>query len=74
MIAAEVALKIALDVCTERHLDAETVLSRDTSRSSLEARVAMYQALRARGWSLPQIGRQFGRDHTTICHALRRAG
>jgi hypothetical protein len=25
-------------------------------------------------WSLPQLGRFFGRDHTTILHALRKMG
>ncbi|UOF80839.1 dnaA [Caudoviricetes sp.] len=32
----------------------------------------MYHALREAGFSLPQIGAFFGRDHTTILHGLRR--
>jgi len=35
-------------------------------------RFEMYHALREAGFSLPQIGAFFGRDHTTILHGLRR--
>lgn len=38
------------------------------------ARVAAYWIARhATGMSYPQIGRQFGRDHTTILSGVRRA-
>jgi chromosomal replication initiation ATPase DnaA len=36
------------------------------------ARRALYRVLRAQGWSLPQIGRFVGRDHTTVMIALRK--
>lgn len=32
---------------------------------------AMYWMRRAGGWSYPQIGRFFGRDHTTVLHGVR---
>jgi chromosomal replication initiator protein len=33
--------------------------------------IAMYLACEMTGQSLPQIGRSFGRDHTTVLHARR---
>lgn len=33
--------------------------------------IAMYLACEVTGQSLPQIGRSFGRDHTTVLHAKR---
>lgn len=38
-----------------------------------DARIDLYHALRADGWSLPQIG-DFcgGRHHTTVLHGLRK--
>ena len=38
------------------------------------ARALAYSILRARGMSLPRIGRYFGRDHTTVLAALRKLG
>jgi hypothetical protein len=35
--------------------------------------VAMYLAKMVGGWSIPQIGRFYnGRDHSTVCYAIRR--
>lgn len=36
------------------------------------ARFHAYAACRALGYSLPVIGRFFGRDHSTVLHGLRR--
>ena len=36
----------------------------------VRARRDCYAYLREQGWSLPQIGGLFGRDHTTIMYAL----
>jgi chromosomal replication initiator protein len=47
-----------------------------TSRSpriSLPRQVAMYLVRRHCGLSFPEIGRRFGRHHTTVIHACRRA-
>ena len=32
---------------------------------------AMHECWRTRRWSLPQIGRAFNRDHTTVLHGVR---
>lgn len=37
------------------------------------ARFAIFKALRMRGWSYAQIGRKFGKDHTTVISGVARA-
>ena len=44
-------------------------LRRDVSQPRQHA---MWSIRRIFGWSLPQIGRYFGRDHTTILHGIRQ--
>lgn len=39
-------------------------------RAQVAAREECYFFLRARGWSLPQIGRFFNRDHTAVMYVL----
>lgn len=34
------------------------------------SRQAIMLVLRERGWSLPRIGRELGRDHSTVCTGL----
>ena len=47
------------------------VLGRDRHRGRIEARRALYRALRVRGLSYPAIGYLVGRAHTTVMNALR---
>lgn len=47
----------------------ELLSDRRANRVAVPRHVAMYLARRATGYSLPQIGRDFGRDHTTVMHA-----
>ena len=42
------------------------VKGRDLHADVCRARKQVYAVLRAAGWSLPQIGRFVGRDHTTV--------
>lgn len=39
----------------------------------MPARFALYKALRMRGWSYPEIGRKFDRDHSTVIYGVKRA-
>lgn len=47
--------------------------SRHRARHLLEARRRIYLVLRDSGNSYPQIGAMFGKDHTTIMHAVKNA-
>ena len=38
----------------------------------VRARWDAWALARAAGWTLPEIGRAFNRDHTTILHGLRK--
>lgn len=49
------------------------IMSRRRMSPIIEARFALYAALRQRGWSYLRIGMFFGRDHTTILHGVRQA-
>src|SRR5262245_45801382 len=41
--------------------------------AAFNRQVAMYLAHRAGGWSTTRIGRFYnGRDHSTVCHAIKR--
>jgi hypothetical protein len=41
--------------------------------AAFHRQVAMYLAHRAGGWSTTRIGRFYnGRDHSTVCHAIKR--
>jgi chromosomal replication initiation ATPase DnaA len=75
MIAAEIVRTIAESVCLARGVPLSAIYGRDTAQAAADARADVYAALRERNWSCTRIGRAFGRDHTTIIHALkRRAG
>jgi len=50
----------------------ESVLGRDQHQSVVRARFLAMSVCRERyGWSTTEIGRAFGRDHTTVVHALQ---
>jgi chromosomal replication initiation ATPase DnaA len=41
--------------------------------AALNRQIAMYLAHRVGGWSTTRIGRFYnGRDHSTVCHAIKR--
>jgi hypothetical protein len=50
------------------------VTSRSRNKSAAAARAMAMALLRRRSsWSFPEIGLVFGRDHTTVIHAVRKA-
>lgn len=51
----------------------EELMSRSRQRRIAYPRFACFQFLASLGWSTPQIGKVFGRDHTTVMHGLKRA-
>jgi hypothetical protein len=44
----------------------------DRRPEMVRIRAEIYEFLSNRGWSLPQIGNLFKRDHTTVLHSLRK--
>ena len=54
-------------------LSRERLLARDRSpKVALARQIAMYLARELTDVSLPEIGRRFGRDHSTVLHAHKR--
>lgn len=59
-------------VCRSYALDRRALLSeRRGRRVAWPRQVGMYLAWELTGFSLPRIGRLFGRDHSTVAHALK---
>jgi chromosomal replication initiation ATPase DnaA len=50
--------------------DPAVLFTHTRSKSVRAARVALWRALRALGWSLTEIGNYTGHDHTTVLYAL----
>ena len=70
--------QLAREVGARQGLSPEDILSRSRDRSIAHARQEviwrLYSARHpdgARRFSMPQIGRYLGQDHTTILHAIR---
>lgn len=51
----------------------EDLMSPKRDQRIVEARFALYAALRMRGWTYPRIGRFLGRDHATVMYGVQRA-
>ena len=61
-------------VCAVYELPRATVLSKSRGLRIYEARATIFTMVRKRlGWSYPEIGRYFGRDHSTIMHGEHQA-
>lgn len=61
-------------VCDECMLPPHMLLNRRLrSRSVIRGRWEIMRRARARGMSLPEIGRALGMHHTSVLHALRKA-
>jgi len=60
-------------ICAGTEVTLVDVLGRGKPARVVEIRARCMRAVKTEtGWSLPRIGRIFGRDHTTILHALRK--
>jgi len=64
----------ALKAIARKHgFEFATLKARCQSRRFIEARRECYAYLRGRGWSYPEIGAHFERDHTTVIYTLNPA-
>ena len=60
-------------VATAVGVDVEDILGEGRTTSVARARrLAMAVARWTTGWSYPEIGRFFGRDHSSVIHAVNR--
>lgn len=63
---------IVARVAVELGVTAEDVFSRAKSKTIARARAAAMREARAKyGFSYPELGRFFGRDHTSVMYALK---
>lgn len=62
---------IVCKVAKRTGVPARAIVSRSRTDEVFAARARAMRALRAMGYSFPQIGKAFGRDHSTVIHAVR---
>ena len=48
------------------------VYGRDRRQEAVACRAAVAYTLRASGWTVVDIGSVLGRDHSTVCHLVKR--
>lgn len=66
---------IRLTVCRYFHLHTSELASKDRHKSIAHARhVAMYLCRQRLKHSFPELGRAFGRDHSTVISGVRKIG
>ena len=75
MTPRDARMAVVRQVAEARRLPLERVMGRDRHAIVVRARQAAMARLRAEfGDSYPKIGRFFGRDHSTVLHAVRAHG
>jgi len=52
------------------NVEPNALFGRDRHKTVAACRADVWEHLRAVGWSYPQIGKAFGRDHSTILQVL----
>ena len=64
---------IVSEVCQYYNIEEQVLRSTLKNKNTAEARqVAMYLIRTMTNLSLPEIGREFARDHTTVMHGLKK--
>lgn len=72
LTARDIAKAVLSEVCAKHNVAVHHVMSKRRSRHVVAARHEVCWRLREEtNWSLPQIGRFLGRDHTSVMHACR---
>jgi transposase-like protein len=66
--------QIALDVASEFELTLPQLRGESRHGNIVLARWRCFERAYRAGYSLPQIGRFFNKDHTTVLYGLRRVG
>ncbi len=64
---------IIQEVCKFYNIEEQDIRGNSRSRDTAQARqIAMYLIRAITGMSLSEIGKEFGKDHTTVLHSIRR--
>ena len=64
---------IIAEVCRFYSIEEQVLRGTLKNKNTAEARqIAMYLVRKLTNLSLPDIGREFGRDHSTVIHAIRK--
>lgn len=75
MSAPGTGRRIIAEVAREHNITPADIIGRDKRKAYIAARFEAYKRVaEATRWSLPRLGRLFGRDHTTVLSAFRRIG
>ncbi len=65
--------QIAMDICKKYDVSFEEIIGEDRKRDLVRVRQEIFYTIRTElGWSLPEIGNRFNRDHTTILHGIQK--
>lgn len=72
LIASDETKNRILPVLERNRITWKDVCSRHQNARYVRIRSEIYVTLKAHGWSLPQIGRLVGRDHTTVMNSIKR--
>jgi chromosomal replication initiation ATPase DnaA len=66
--------KLAIRICDDHGVTLRDVLGPSSPRHLVHARWQIMFELRQRDWTFAQIGRVFGRDHTSVMHGVKAHG
>jgi chromosomal replication initiator protein len=58
-------------VCKDYNISYEDIMSRSRKRSIVLPRMVLMYKLYQTGFTLMEVGAIFGKDHTTVIHAIR---
>lgn len=72
IVARQQILAMAMAVMAETGVGIDAMLGRSRVARISDARQRLWAALWRAGWSIGEIGRTLGRDHTTVISGLRR--
>jgi len=72
LVASDETKYRILPILERNRITWEDVCSRHQNARYVRIRSEIYVTLKAHGWSLPQIGRLVGRDHTTVMNSIKR--
>lgn len=68
----EIVMQTMLDVAAEHHVKATDIAGKVRQAPIVAARWEVWRRLRDLGWSMAEIGRRTGHDHTSVMHGLGR--